>query len=84
MALWEPRCQQLGARRGALGAGVRGSGKDGRAEPGWMEGFLEQGLDVLDLLMDREGALALLGGGVEPVPGARGRPAVAARPVIVE
>jgi carbonic anhydrase len=26
-------------------------------EPGWLEGFLEQGLDVLDLFMKREGAL---------------------------
>jgi hypothetical protein len=49
-----------------------------RAEPGWMEDFLEQGLDVLDLFMVREGvlgALPLLGVGLGQAPGTELEPA---------
>jgi hypothetical protein len=49
-------------------------------EPGWLEGFLEQGLDVLDLFMKREnalGAVPFLGLDLE------GAQSEAAQPVVV-
>jgi hypothetical protein len=55
-------------------------------EPGWLEGFLEQGLDVLDLFMKREGALGAVPfldldlGGARP---GAAQPVVVDRPVAV-
>jgi hypothetical protein len=55
-------------------------------EPGWLEGFLEQGLDVLDLFMKREsalGAVPFLGLDLGGEQSDAGQPVVVDKPKIV-
>ena len=55
-----------------------------KVEPGWLEAFLEQGLDVLDLFMKREGALGavpFLGLDLGEARAGAGQPVVVEQPV---